>query len=867
MASYLDNLASRSDISRVTPFVPDWGFLDSAQKTLTQMQSSAFDSFAQQHSTYLKSSLSRQDNMKYRDDFMKDADGYIKQVAGTDLTDPRNLKAANSIFNTLVDNPYYVKDIVYTKNVSKGLEQSQMLRNASDPGVRSQYNPYSERELQYALADFQNASADEALGMQAPSYVKGVDFRTLSKRILDDYEISSSIDELSGDIIYTYKNGQIVEPYMRSFLQAEMSKDPAVGDYLRTYSNVSYRDQVESLVATGMDRAQASTIVTENTLLQYQMANPLEESYDVISNYMTNEDVIKRHEQNMKSGIYSYDENSAEYKDYQRAIQKRDKLAAAEKDAKETINNYGPEVSAQDKERFAKSLLSKSLLDQELAIQAKAFSLKDSGIKITVSNSAKAAGKVASGAGTDGDFQPPSYVEDALGGDVKETLNFNVQDSLELKKRGSEVQRVRKDALKAALLIDSPELKSLLSGVNIESLNSKQALDLFNKVDDAIEASDKAKIHPAYDDYLASKDLLTIGLNEYKKLSDLRKNNNKVIVSELSKKDELAKYLIDKDGNVRTKEEFYAAARIKEADTQDVFRGKSFLESANDREIAFGSGVAVLGDKKQGSGKSSSFGAYEKTLKRFTEEYNSTITRSNSPITSVYTKSTGMKEGTSVNRTTYTYDQENPNPQAMRLVENMYENIANGPADVGYGDATGEEFKNDDYVKNILKTIRPRLFTSFDSEAQGRVQYQIAYQSAAFNQLGKSAYVLKFSDPSLIKEFMPLDATDEEKAIWSKIISGGITVVMDDKNMVNKLPTYERPSLTGLALDNNNGVLEEEFKGYGTFTAVENNNGTVSISLKTSQGDFVQVIPLSQLDSIYLQIRKEYHSFLRGNNK
>jgi hypothetical protein len=867
MASYLDNLAARSQITRVTPFTPDWSFLDSAQKTLTQMQSNAFDSFAQQYSTYMKSGLLREDNIEFRDKFLKEADTAIKQVSGVDLTDPRNLKSANSIFTGLVENPYYVNDLVYTKQITSQLGISENLRSASDPAARSRYNPYSEKELTYAIKDFKEADPETAAQMKAPRYVEGVDFRTLSKNVLDTYGINSSVDELSGDLVYTYKNGEIVEPEMRNTLLNELSKDPLVQDYLNTYSNVSYRDMVESYMQSGLDKSQAQAAVSENFMLQYQMTNPVEGAYDIISNYMTAEDIVKRHEQNMESGIYSYSENSPAYKDYQRALKKRDELAIAQKDASEIIDNYTTNKASVEKEQFVKRLMQNSFLDSEIANQARAFSLKDSGVKITVGNSGKAASKKVGS----GEYELPTYIEEAPGGDVKESTNFFIKDAQELRKRGGEIQRLRKSALSSAFLIDTPEIKSLFTGVNINNLNSVEAEKLFDKVDNAIKNSTSAKLHPAFDDFQANKDLITKGIGSYYDLQDTKINNNKYILKSLEKDLSPERYtylgldlLLKKDGGIATRQEYENAYRNKFKSSPSAVQGVSNIQPTPYFPTVFRNPDDRLVPEEFAQTQVS---LYDEALKTFQQKYNSTVRRAVSPISSVFVKSEGFDEGKSLRRVTYAYDQIDPSPKAMNLLNTMYENIGNGPADVGFGDMTKEDFKNNEAARQLLTAIRPRLFSQNDSETANRIQYQIAYQDAAFGELGKAAYVLKFSDPSMVKEFMPSDLSDEEKATWNNLLVGGITVVMDDKNMINKPTSSDRPTLTGLALNANNGILEEEFEGYGTFSAIKGNNGNVFVSIKTLEDTIVQEYPVGSLDDVYLQMRKAYYAFLRQNNK
>jgi len=129
MASYIDNIAQNSQIAAVLPYTPDWDFLSSSQKTLAQMQTNAFESFYDKYSTLLKSDLLNSENQQFRDKFMTEADNKLKIVGSTDLTDPRNLSNANSIFDSLVNNPRYVKDIMFTKAVKKDLDYADNLRS------------------------------------------------------------------------------------------------------------------------------------------------------------------------------------------------------------------------------------------------------------------------------------------------------------------------------------------------------------------------------------------------------------------------------------------------------------------------------------------------------------------------------------------------------------------------------------------------------------------------------------------------------------------------------------------------------------------------------------------------------------------
>ena len=245
MASYIDNIAANAQVVGVQPYTPNWDFLSSAQKTLTQMQTNAFESFYNKYSTFLKSDLLNPENQKFRDDFMKEADAKIKRVGGMDLTDPRNLSSAMTIFDGLVDNQKYVKDIVFTKSVKKDLEYAESMRSSLDENVRKLYNPYSVQEIMYATEDFKNAQGDALLSINKPRYVQGLDLWSRAEEYFTDKEWTRSYDQKSNGYIYTSKNGKLIEGDVFQYLYSRFAEDPLVKDYLSVRSRVQRRNFVE----------------------------------------------------------------------------------------------------------------------------------------------------------------------------------------------------------------------------------------------------------------------------------------------------------------------------------------------------------------------------------------------------------------------------------------------------------------------------------------------------------------------------------------------------------------------------------------------------------------------------------------------
>lgn len=861
MASYINNIAQNAQIAEVLPFTPDWQFLSSAQQTLSDMQTKAFESFADKYSTYLKQDLTRQDTLAFRENFLKQADNKIKMVSGTDLTDPRNLQNASSIFNELTDNKLYIADIMQTKAIKKGLETAQAFATAPDAAARALYNPYSQRLLQYAERDFASASADEAIRMQTPAYVPGVDFRTLSKRVLDDYGMNVEYDEQSGSYLYTYTNGQVVEPAMQSAITRELLKDPAVMAYANTRVEAQFRDASENLIATGLSKQEAQLQVANGYLNNIATQDFTEEQLGNIRSYIDANTAIKEHEKKMAEKPYT--PGSPEDIDYQNLKAKAQKLALAKEDAEAYLNLTGSSSPEASIER-AKLLMRNAQLQEEFASQAGFFALKNAKFKINADDLAKAASGKGAGKTLNPDYA--DYVDTgAPGASVKEEQNWAAADRNALVDRSRQITEIKRDAIKTASLMDVPEITTLVKDVDLDALSPQQVMDLYKKIDDAFNASENAKSSEGALLYLSDRDKINDALASYKGYLDQKRNNNLVVKQELEKEgDENIKYLFDVNGRIRTKEEYYAASGIKEADTQDVFRGKSFLESADDRRVAFGSGVAVLRDKKQSSGKSSTFGAYEKALKRFTEKYNSTIRKAGSPITSISAQIEGLQgEGYNYPRVSYLYDQKSPNSAARELSENMYQNLANAPAySISIGDNTGEEGTESQIAESLIKgALRKLLTEQMSSDTENRIQYQISFQDAALGEVNKAAYTIKFTDPSKLKEFVLTSELDEAgQAEFQKMLIDGFTVVMEDKNMVNRPQALSKKetALTTVFRANGN-TLNENIPGYGYFKVAQKSDSpnTVMVSFSQNGNIVTGEYPMGIMDKIYRDWRNQ----------
>lgn len=246
MASYIDNIFINARTQDVQAYTPDWNFLNQGQQILSATQKRNFADFAQRYNSIIDGDLTRQDNIKLRDTYKVQANEFVKQVSGADLTDPRNVKAAGAVFTPLVDNKMYIRDIVNTRAVKDAYAKTQSYATSLNPAERDLYNENSLKQLNYFLQDFKNASPGEALGMKAPAYTPGINLEKMALNFFNRQQYDVEVEQNTGQWLIKTKGGKLVEGNLATGLMAEFYGDPLVRQNIVLENQMQKRDFVES---------------------------------------------------------------------------------------------------------------------------------------------------------------------------------------------------------------------------------------------------------------------------------------------------------------------------------------------------------------------------------------------------------------------------------------------------------------------------------------------------------------------------------------------------------------------------------------------------------------------------------------------
>ncbi len=221
-----------------------------------KMKQSAYDSNKKQlsnlYGSLLNSPMMRSKNIEDRDKFFKTIDQDIKKLSGMDLSLEQNAVAGSQLFNQLTDNKDIVKDMAWTKNWQNEQSRFDNLKGCTDPKKCNElWWEGGATALNFKAEEFRNATDEEALGMANAKAVGAVDLTRMATEMADTADLNVTLDTLSGNYIYTTKNGKNVEPAMRGLLDGYLGNNEAAKAYMTEKAYVQRKSFVKQAVETG----------------------------------------------------------------------------------------------------------------------------------------------------------------------------------------------------------------------------------------------------------------------------------------------------------------------------------------------------------------------------------------------------------------------------------------------------------------------------------------------------------------------------------------------------------------------------------------------------------------------------------------
>jgi len=250
MASYIPGITDY--ISQVQPWQPDLNFLGNVIQTRQSRYDAAHKQLSKMYGTLLYSPMLRDDNIQARDQFFKMIDQDIKKMSGMDLSLQENVNAASSVFKSLYDNKGIVKDMSFTKQLQNEMQRAENYKNCIDQEqCGGTYWDVGVNALNYRAEEFKNASADDAMSMQAPSYTPFINVTEKAMTYVKDllgkgFGVTSVQKSPDGRYIVTTKNGQNLTVPLYQLFQSQYGQDGNIQKMYETSAYVQRKNYIKA---------------------------------------------------------------------------------------------------------------------------------------------------------------------------------------------------------------------------------------------------------------------------------------------------------------------------------------------------------------------------------------------------------------------------------------------------------------------------------------------------------------------------------------------------------------------------------------------------------------------------------------------
>ena len=242
MATYIQGVTDY--IPQFQPFQPDLNFYAKLMQTKQSQYDSNWKALNKVYGQYFYADLTRDPNIKKKEELLKQIEFNLKRVSGLDLSLEQNVNQATQVFKPFYEDGNLMKDMAWTKTYNRETGRANALRGSANEADRKQYWDTGLKELQYKRDEFKNATDDEAMSFGNVSYTPYANTMEKALKIAKDAGISAESVTFSDDQrwVITQKNGkQLIEPLSKLF-EATLGADPSVQAVYRTQAYVNRKD-------------------------------------------------------------------------------------------------------------------------------------------------------------------------------------------------------------------------------------------------------------------------------------------------------------------------------------------------------------------------------------------------------------------------------------------------------------------------------------------------------------------------------------------------------------------------------------------------------------------------------------------------
>lgn len=278
-------------IPEVQPYKPDFNFLANVAQTRQSRYDASYKKISEMYGTLLNAPMTRDENIKKRDEFFKMIDQDIKKMSGMDLSLQQNQDAAMQVFKGLYEDQDIVKDMAWTKNLYGAMQRGEALKYCADPAkCDGEWWQGGDEYLQLKQQEFKKASREEALSFKNPEYIAHYNVEAMAIKAAKDAGFNMKIDTEKGGYIVTDENGNMMAPTLADFYLHKYGSDPKVMKMYGAQAELNRNKWVQSnLNQFGGDEAKANYAYITQMLDISKNAKDKQAKYDAeVANVKSN---------------------------------------------------------------------------------------------------------------------------------------------------------------------------------------------------------------------------------------------------------------------------------------------------------------------------------------------------------------------------------------------------------------------------------------------------------------------------------------------------------------------------------------------------------------------------------------------------
>lgn len=236
----------------IGPENPNLQFDLSVTSGLQQQYNQGYAQASSLYGSVLNAQVSRLDNAKAKEEYLSIIQKDLKKAGKVNFGISRNVQAYENLFKNIYNNKNLLKDVVWTQNFNSELAKAESLKNA--PNIKSGQSQYWDegvKYMQYKKQEFQNASADQALGFEDVSYIPYNSVMDKAILKLKESGLNVEFDNIQNGYKITTKNGEALKSPMTVLFNETIGNDPSFIEMFKVKSYVNRKDWVTQKQAIG----------------------------------------------------------------------------------------------------------------------------------------------------------------------------------------------------------------------------------------------------------------------------------------------------------------------------------------------------------------------------------------------------------------------------------------------------------------------------------------------------------------------------------------------------------------------------------------------------------------------------------------